>query len=91
MNAELLSAIAGLVISLALSYIPGLADKWAGLDGTVKRAVMGILIMVVGLVSYAGTCQGWWGSGDCGNWQTLAASILAALIANQSIYQITKG
>jgi len=47
MSAQLLSAVAGVLLSLLFSYIPGASDWFAALDGTRKRLVMlGALVLV---------------------------------------------
>ena len=47
MTAEELASIAGIVLSLLFSYIPGLKDAYDGLDGDYKRLVMGLSLVVV--------------------------------------------
>lgn len=90
MSAELISAVAGGLLSLALSYIPGLNTYWNELEGQHKRAWMAVLILAAAAGAYLGACQGWW-NGSCGNWQLYLEAALAALVANQSIYKLTKG
>ena len=48
MTAEQIAAIAGAILSLAFSYIPGLRQKYEPLSAEVKRLVMlGLLVLVV--------------------------------------------
>jgi len=91
MNAELLSGIVGVGLSLAMSYIPGLSTAWGKLPGDQKRTLMGVLILAAGGVVYFGACAEWWGGLVCGDWETLGRAILSALVANQSVYKLTKG
>lgn len=90
---ETLAMIAGIIISLLFSYIPGLNVKFAALAPEVKRLIMlGILLAIsaaaVGLA--------------CGNIivitgfvcnqagiTTIVWSFILAVIANQSIYSIS--
>ena len=48
MNAEQLTVIAGAILSLAFSYIPGLKTRYEPLSAEMKRLVMlGLLLLVV--------------------------------------------
>ena len=90
MDAQLLSAVAGGVLSLVISYVPGINAWWDKLEGQYKRTAMGVLILAAAGGAYVGACQGYW-VGECGNWQSYLEAALAALVANQSIYKLTKG
>ena len=90
MSAELLSAVAGGVLSLIMSYVPGVKTWWDGLTGQYRRTVMGVLILAAAGGAYWGACAGYW-QGECGNWQMYLQMALAALVTNQSVYKITKG
>jgi hypothetical protein len=49
MSAEMISACAGILLSLVFSYVPGLSDWFEALDGAHKRLVMlAALVLVVG-------------------------------------------
>lgn len=88
----LLASIAGVLLSLIMSYVPGLKDWYDGLTAQSKQLVMlGLLLLVsVGvfllscgaLVQYGVTCDvaGAWG---------LIQVFIAAMIANQGTYSIT--
>ena len=91
MDAELLSAIVGIGLSLAMSYVPGLKNVWEELQSDYKRAIMGALIIVAGLAVWQGGCQGLWEGAQCEGWQDMARAIVAALWSNQAIYKITRG
>ena len=90
MSSELISALASMVLSLALSYTPGLKTKWEELQSDQKRFVMFVLLVVVATSSYYGACSGYW-AGECGNWQAYAQALIAALVAIQSVFKLTKG
>ena len=48
MNAEQLTGLAGAILSLAFSYIPGLKTRYEPLSAEMKRLVMlGLLLLVV--------------------------------------------
>lgn len=95
MSAESLVLIAGALLSLAFSYIPGLAPKFDALDPTVKRLIMLGLLVVVAGVSYGLSCLGWgaaWGINipcDQAGLQALISQLVIAIIANQSVYSIS--
>lgn len=89
MDAQLISAIVGAGLSLALSYIPGLAGEWEKLPSDQKRAFMGFLILVTAAGAYLGVAYGLVdGPAD---WRLYVEAALSALVANQGMYQITKG
>ncbi len=91
MTAEQLAAIAGIVLSLLFSYIPGLSDKYASLDPTQKRLIMaGLLLLVAGGV-FAGSCGGLWNTVVCTKKDALGLLyvFISALIANQSAYLLS--
>lgn len=92
MDSQMLSAIAGITISLALSYIPGLRQAWENLGGDYKRAITGVLLVVTAGVVYGLSCAGWVDAGitcdRAGLWAVLE-NLVAALIANQSVYTLT--
>lgn len=89
MTPEALSALSGLVLSLALSYIPGLNKVFDGLSADQKRVTVGGLLVLCALGSLAYTCQL---STECltANWQQYVSVLIAALVANQSAYLLTK-
>ena len=59
LSAETLVMVAGALLSLAFSYIPGLQPKYDALPATTKRLVMlGLLVLVAG-GAYGLACLGW--------------------------------
>ena len=97
MTAETLTAVAGLVLSLLFSYVPGLNGWFDALESTYKRIIMLVLLIVVAGGAYALACVG--ASEQLGLAVTcdyeggvvLARVFIAALVANQAAYAITKG
>lgn len=97
MNPELLSSMAGAILSLLASYVPGLNTAYDKLSPTAKRLVMALLVTVAAVISAAWSCSSpdtqeaidvcMAGSG----WRTYAQSIIAALVANQATHRISPG
>jgi hypothetical protein len=91
---ELLSAIAGIAISLLASYCPGFSTWFEQLAAVYKRLVMlGLLaaasaaivaLACAGLVGLPATC-------DPGGAILALQAFILALVANQSAYLISKG
>jgi len=95
MSAETLAMVAGIILTLTLSYVPGLNRQYATLSPEFKRLIMlGLLILVsagaigaacTGLSEVLGvtlTCD------EVGLTQ-LAKALVAAIIANQGVYAIS--
>lgn len=96
MNAEQLAGIAGIILSLAFSYIPKLAEWYAGKDKQTKQSIMGALLIVVAVAAFGLSCSGL--SADLGVAVTcdktgaiaLLNVLIVALVANQSVYLLTR-
>lgn len=93
MNAEQLAAIAGLVLSLAFSYIPGLVDLYDPLDSIKKRLIMGALLVIVAVAVFGLSCAGVLSTVVCDRQGAigLVMVLINALVANQAVYKLTKG
>ncbi len=101
MDTEMLSAVAGAALSLAFSYIPGLHGWYERLgEGPHGKEWKRLVMLAVLLVAAAGvmmlSCSGWAGPGIAGlpacdrpGLVELLRALLAALVANQSVYQLT--
>lgn len=89
-SVNLISALAGAVLSVAFSYVPGLSDWFGALDGIYKRLVMAGTLLSVSLALFTGVCAGIVvGDGlTCGRDGVLILlSVLwYALVANQTAY-----
>lgn len=89
---ELLAAIAASLLSLLLSYVPGLGDWYNSLSGQAKALLMGLLLLVVSVGIYAGTCGGLWTAFgvtcDRQGLFALLGILLSALMANQGTFMI---
>jgi hypothetical protein len=95
MTAEQISAVAGVILSLLFSYMPGLKDWFASLDGTYKRLVMIGLMLVVALAAFGLSCGGLGAQfgvsisctqeGAIG----LLLAFVAALVGNQAMFLVS--
>ena len=91
MTAQLLTTIAGVLISLAFSYVPGASDWFAKLDGTYKRLVMLAALLLAAGGAFGLGCAGYSTGVPCdghGALKMLELFILAAM-ANQSAFLLT--
>lgn len=91
MTVEQLGAIAGVVLSLAFSYIPGVKDKFAALDSTKKSLVMGGLLLLVAIGALAFSCANLVVTVECSQAGLIGLinTFIAALVANQAAYLIS--
>lgn len=88
----ILTMIAGVVLSLAFSYIPGLNVKFAALPGEIKRLIMLLLLLLTAATIFVMGCTGILQAGltcDKDGFWTLVYIFILAVIANQSAYAIT--
>jgi hypothetical protein len=88
MTAEKLAELAGILLSLAFSYVPGLRERYDALEGIHKRLIMGGALLVVAGVVFGLSCAGIIGDVVCSEAGAvgLARVFIAALIANQATY-----
>jgi hypothetical protein len=95
MTSDQLSAGAGIVLSLACSYIPGLREWFAGQDSDRKRLLMLVALLVVTFGAFLLTCAGVLGGTAVQCSQKSAIDLfwafVAALIANQAAFLISPG
>jgi hypothetical protein len=93
MTAEQLGAIAGVILSLLFSYVPGLSDKFGGLSATTKRLSMALLLLIVAIGTLALSCSNIVVSVPCtqAGLVSLINVYIAALVANQAAYLIAPG
>jgi hypothetical protein len=95
MTATELSFVAGALLSLAFSYVPGLNSKFAALEPEKKRLVMLGLLALVSLVVFGLGCAGF--AADLGLSVTcdragavgLLKAFLGAVVANQAMYSLS--
>lgn len=91
MTAETLSAVAGVVLSLAFSYVPGVREWFDALDATRKRLIMALSLVIVSAGVVALSCWNITPLVTCNQDGVVAlvSAFIAALVANQSAYLIT--
>ena len=91
MTPETLAALAGLLISLAFSYIPGLSDWYAAQTGQYKRLLMLASLVVAALVVFGAACLGLDGAVTCdrSGGILLLRVFMVAVVANQSAFLIS--
>jgi hypothetical protein len=88
----ILAGIAGAVLSLAFSYIPGLSTKFAEIIPEYKRLIMALLLVIVTAVIYLLNCGGVIQAGITCDRQGLIGlvwSFIVAVMANQATYTIS--
>ena len=96
MNPEDISKVAGALITIGLAYAPGVAPRFARLDGVQKRLVLGVLVLAVGIGLGLSACyapyvlQAWQLSVVCSqsDLATLARNVIDALVVSQATYTL---
>lgn len=85
---ELLSEIAGVLLSLAFGYVPGLQQWYGALEGIYKRLIMLGLLLLVAAAAYGLACAGVLQGVVCSEegLLRLVKVFIAAAIANQATY-----
>ena len=89
---ESLTMLAGAVLSLLFSYVPGLSDWYGALEATYKRLIMaGLLLVTTGAV-FGLACAGILSGIACDQPGLINVvwTFILAIVANQSVYSITK-
>jgi hypothetical protein len=95
MTSDTLVLLAGAVLSLLFSYIPGLNTGFAALAPEVKRLIMAGLMLVVAAAAYGLSCAGVGASlgislvCDQSGLLGLIRSLILAVVANQGAYAIS--
>lgn len=81
-----ISGIAGMALSIMMTYIPGLNVAWARLSTEAKQGIMAVLIICSGV---GATLYTYNGEFTPISWKALVSSIFAALVTNQPTKMIT--
>jgi hypothetical protein len=89
---EQLGAYAGIVLSLALFYIPGLNDWYSAQIPQKQAGIMALLLLGATLVIFGLSCANWYTTVSCdyAGAKQLVSVFIAALIANQSTYMLVR-
>lgn len=92
MSSELLASVVAIVMSLSFSYIPGLSDWFDPLPPTQKQAIMGGLLVIVALGAFGLSCGQIITAVTCDKTGALGLlqTLIAALVANQGVYKLTR-
>lgn len=91
MTPDLLSALAGILLSLGLSYLPGVRERYEALTPDLKRAwaALGIVGIGAGVAALSCAQLADWIICDRPGLMGLASNIVWALIANQSVFLLS--
>jgi hypothetical protein len=101
MDSETLSLLGGSALSLALAYTPGLAARYAGLDGVQKRLLMLVALALTALAAFLCACVpladggnlaqvwGWRLGCDRAGAAEVVRLWLLAVCANQSTFSLS--
>lgn len=95
MNAQTLALVAGVIISLLFSYVPGLNVKFGALASETKRVILLGIMLLVGVAAFALSCTTFGGLFGIpivctqGGLAELIQAFVLAAIANQTTYQLT--
>lgn len=98
MTVDLFALIAGALLSLAFSYVPGLKDKFAQLPPETKRLIMAGLLFLTAMAVFGLACAKWldsfWPGMGVACTQSgvidLVRIFALAAISNQSIFRLSK-
>jgi hypothetical protein len=91
MNETTIASVAGIVVSLVFSYVPGVKGWFDALTADYKRLVMlGALVVAVGVL-FGASCLGYATDPACTveGAKALLPLFIAAVIANQGTFLLT--
>ena len=88
---EVLAGLAGGLMSLAFSYIPGLSDGFAALTSTQKSGIMALVIVAVAGAAFGLSCTSIIQAIACtqDGLVRLAQILFVTLTANQAVYKLS--
>jgi hypothetical protein len=92
LTSVILAALAGAVLSLLFSYIPGLNTWYAGKGEEVKKLIMLALLFLVAIVLFVLQCYSILDAGLTCDQQgviQLAWIFISAIVTNQSVFKIS--
>lgn len=91
MQQDIIASVAGVLISLVCSYVPGVKDIFAALDPTRKRLVVLIALAVASIGIFGASCAGLVSTVACT--QEGASAILrafvVAMVTSQGAYLLS--
>lgn len=88
---ELIGSMAGTLLSLVASYVPGFRTWFAGLETATKQLLMLASLTLVTVVAWGGNYLDLWAiaSKDAAGTTHLVFMWIAALVSNQSVFSIS--
>ena len=91
MTGQQLAIAAGILLSLAFSYIPSLQAWYSAKDSKTQSAIMLAALAVITAGALGVSCANWWPLVTCDQIgvKSLIEAFVAALIANQATYVIS--
>jgi len=91
MTGQQLAVVAGIVLSLLFSYVPGLQAWYSAKDSQTKSLIMLGAVLLVAAGALGVSCAGWWPIVTCDKLGTksLIEAFVAAMIANQATYLVS--
>lgn len=91
MTSDLLAALAGILLSLIASYVPGFSPWFKKLDSTQKRAFMAAALLGISLAAFGLSCAQVIDAVECSRDGALVIvhAFVAALVANQSAFMLS--
>lgn len=89
MTAQFLSGLAGAVLSLLFSYVPGFSDYFDKIDPVRRRLVMAALLVLAAALALIWKCNTFSAACLATNWQDYVTALGTALVVNQSVFQIS--
>lgn len=92
MDQNTLAAVAGTLLSLVFSYVPGFSGWYDSKDAQTKALIMATALFAVAAGAFGLSCAGWGTYFECTETGVQAALTVffAALVANQVTYGLTK-
>lgn len=93
LSADLLAGLAGIVLSLIASYLPGFAPWFAKLQADQKRLVMLGALVVVSVAVFVLSCAGILDMISCNKDGALLVlrAFIIAMVSGQSAYLLSPG
>jgi multisubunit Na+/H+ antiporter MnhG subunit len=90
MTVEQLGSIAGIILSLALAYLPRVREWYDAKDAAGKAQTMGALLVLSALGVFGLSCANLYGLVACSveGAKDLVGVLISALTANQATYLI---
>lgn len=89
---EILAGIAGVLLSLAFSYVPGVSVAFASLKPESKRLIMAGMLAIISVILYLLNCKSilWIGlTCDQTGIIQLVTIFISSIVANQGAFSLT--